>query len=179
MIIISLWGLLMLNKIILNEYIVNAFEDSDLYAVVLDREALTIDSIIYASSRAAINPDALAGVQPKCNLTEEDLRLAKHILDEKQKAFNLKNKAISLRLNNIKVGDTCEVIKGRKFAKGVIFLVTHFSEFVDPYGRVQCTYAHALINGLDKRIDKENLKIVKQGGYYENFNPDYSILERC
>lgn len=166
-----------MSKVILNTYEVNGYDDSDFYAVILDREAGTVETKLYDSTRfASLGTNPLEGAETEA--TASDIELAKDILDKKSKASNAKLKEDALKNNIISVGDTCKVVKGIKFDKGLILLVTHFSEFKDPYCRVQCVYAHALVHGEEMRINEDNLKIVNQGQYYDALEADYSILTR-
>ena len=58
-------------------------------------------------------------------------------------------------------GDVVKTYKGRKYAKDTCFVVDHFEEWRDLYGRVQTIY---VVDQYNRRVDSYNCKIIRHIG---------------
>lgn len=86
----------------------------------------------------------------------EDYRVQCKIALDKE---NEKRRQRRFELGIIEIGDTVQVVKGRKVPIGTIGIVKEFSKFYDKYGRWVSTYA-IFTDGT--KTNRRNLKLIKQ-----------------
>jgi hypothetical protein len=111
------------------EYERNMYDDSDGIAVIYDRLSRQLFKQITWTTRGGdMHLDALEGVDKKPALFDlfgVRKAMVKHAYDT----------------NKIFPGDTVEIVKGRKYPKGLIFKVDRCFDWKDDFGRIQTTYA--------------------------------------
>lgn len=155
----------MSNLVILNKYESNRYDDSDGITVVLDKQARQVKRVLSWTTRAHIEKDPAQGL-PKA--TEEDYKIAKRLLLREY----LRNS------DELYIGDTVKIVKGRKYPKGLVGKVKGFSSARYGYN-VEVLYTYVETKFGQIKINSENLKRIKLSRNKDRIESAFEDLRRC
>lgn len=146
-------------KYIANSFEENGYHDSYFYHVIFDTSDNSISTHTYASTAFGVSPEQFSD----CSPLPEELK-SSYTQAVKEKALLIINEH-----QDTIVGDTVEVVAGRKFSKGSIATVQGFRDYRDRYGRVQTRYAETDIGS----IPLQNVKTISRNPTEKTINCVY------